>query len=318
MSEFDFKNIWTGRIDQGEIPELSLRLHQLIKPLSEADQVGLALVGFCSDEGVRRNQGRVGAAQAPNQTRKFLASIPWTAQQAVYDAGNVVCVDGDLETAHQNLAQQVAQLLDQKHFPFVLGGGHEVAYGSWLGLANHLAARPTKPKIGIINFDAHFDLRTAVNGCNSGTPFYQIAQASHERGWEFKYCCLGVSEMANTQALFQRANELKVSYRLDKQMTLNDLPAIQSQLQTFIDACDHLYLTIDLDVLPAGVAPGVSAPAARGVSLEVIETLIAQIRASQKLRLADLAEYNPVYDQDSHTARVAARLFYSITGGVNP
>lgn len=317
MSEFDFKSIWTGRVDQGESPELSLRLHQLIQPLSEADVTGLAILGFCSDEGVRRNQGRVGAALAPNQIRKFLASMPWSAKQPVYEAGNVVCENSELESAQAKLSYQVHNLLRQGHFPFVLGGGHEVAYGSWLGLAGYLALSTQAPKIGIINFDAHFDLRTVANGCNSGTPFSQIAQTCQEQGWPFRYCCLGVSEMANTQALFQRAQELNVSYRLDKQMSLLDLAAIKAQLQPFIDSCDHLYLTVDLDVLPASVAPGVSAPAARGVSLDVLEPLIELIRASQKLRLADLAEYNPNYDQDSQTARVAARLFYSITG-VNP
>jgi len=314
MPEFDFTSIWTGRVDQGEIPELSLRLHQIIKPVSEADKAGLAILGFCSDEGVRRNQGRVGAVQAPNQIRKFLASLPWSPEQAVYEAGNVACQHNDLESAQAELSVQVQHLLRQGHFPFVLGGGHEVAYGSWLGLANYLALSSKFPKIGIINFDAHFDLRTAANGCNSGTPFYQIAQACQEQDWPFRYCCLGVSEMANTQALFQRAQDLGVSYRLDKQMTLLDLPNIKEQLQAFMEDCDHLYLTVDLDVLPASVAPGVSAPAARGVGLEVIEPLIELIRASQKLRLADLAEYNLNYDQDSHTARVAVRLFYSITG----
>lgn len=315
MSDFEFHSIWTGRIDQGEVPELSLRLHQLIKPITEAETKGIAILGFCSDEGVRRNQGRGGAALAPNQIRKFLASIPWTAQQAVYDAGNVTCADGDLENAQAALSVQVQNLLRQGHFPFVLGGGHEVAYGSWLGLANYLALSTPSPTIGIINFDAHFDLRTSTDGCNSGTPFYQIAQTCQEQGWTLQYCCLGVSEMANTQALFQRAKDWKVSYRLDKYMTLLDLADTLLQLKSFIASCDHLYLTIDLDVLPASVAPGVSAPAPRGVQLEVLEPLIAQIRASQKLRLADLAEYNPNYDQDSQTARVAARLFYSITGG---
>lgn len=315
MSEFDFHSLWSGRVDQGEVPELSLRLHQLIKPIAEAETKGITILGFCSDEGVWRNQGRVGAALAPNQIRKFLASIPWTAQQAAYDAGNVTCANGDLESAQAELSVQVQNLLHLGHFPFVLGGGHEVAYGSWLGLAKYLALSTPSPTIGIINFDAHFDLRTSINGCNSGTPFYQIAQTCQEQGWPFQYCCLGVSEMANTQALFQRAQELNVSYRLDTRMSLLNLPAIQTQLDTFIAQCDHLYLTIDLDVLPASVAPGVSAPAARGVQLEVLEPLIAQIRASQKLRLADLAEYNPNYDQDSQTARVAARLFYSITGG---
>lgn len=315
MSEFDFKSIWAGRIDQGEIPELSLRLHQVIKPLSEADSSGLAILGFCSDEGVRRNQGRIGAAQAPNQLRKLLAGLPWSARQRVYDAGNVNCVEGNLESAHTTLAQQITQLLAQNHFPIILGGGHELAYGSWLGLANHLARIQSVPKIGIINFDAHFDLRIDANGCNSGTPFYQIAQSCNERRWPFQYCCLGVSEMANTQALFHRAQAWQVSYRLDKQMTLLDLADTLLQVKNFIAGCDHLYLTIDLDVLPASVAPGVSAPAARGVNLEMLEPLIDLIHASQKLRLADIAEYNPYYDQDLQTARIAARLFYGITGG---
>lgn len=76
-------------------------------------------------------------------------------------------------------------------------------------------------------------------------------------------------------------------------MTQTELPALLGGLDAFIARCDHLYLTIDLDVLPAAVMPGVSAPAARGVELAVIEPLIAHIRASGKLRLADLAEYNP-------------------------
>lgn len=315
MSEFDFKSIWIGRMDQGEVPELSLRLHQLIQPYHEHVPSGLAILGFCSDEGVRRNQGRVGAAQAPNQIRKLLAGIPWSIKQVVYDVGNVNCLEGHLESAQVNLANQITQLLDQNHFPITLGGGHEVAYGSWLGLANHLAARTPVPKIGIINFDAHFDIRTDANGCNSGTPFYQIAQSCRKRGWPFQYCCLGVSEMANTQALFQRAQNWQVSYRLDKQMTVLDLADTLLQVKNFIADCDYLYLTIDLDVLPANVAPGVSAPAARGVGLEILEPIIALLRASQKLRLADIAEYNPNYDQDLQTARVAARLFYSITGG---
>lgn len=315
MSKFDFNQLWTGRVDQGENPELSMRLHQWIKPLSDADSTGLAVLGFCSDEGVRRNQGRVGAALAPNQIRQVLANLPWSSQYPVYEAGNLVSTYQDLESAQLQLASQVTQLLSQGHFPLVLGGGHEVAYGSWRGLADYLAINNPIPQIGIINFDAHFDLRTPIKGANSGTPFYQIAQTCQEQGWPFRYCCLGVSEMANTQALFQRAKALNVSYRLDKQMSLLDLPEIKEQLQQFMAQCEHLYLTIDLDVLPASVAPGVSAPAARGVNLEVLEPLIELIRTSQKLRLADLAEYNPNYDQDSQTARVAARLFYSITGG---
>lgn len=74
----------------------------------------------------------------------------------------------------------------------------------------------------------------------------------------------------------------------------------------------HVYLTIDLDALPAAVMPGVSAPAAFGVPLAVVEALVGEVRRSGKLRVADLAEYNPSYDRDHQGARVAARLAYRL------
>ena len=76
----------------------------------------------------------------------------------------------------------------------------------------------------------------------------------------------------------------------------------------FLDGIDVLYLTIDLDVLPAGVAPGVSAPAAYGVPLPVITAVCRQVAWSGKLLHLDIAELNPALDVDGRTARVAARL----------
>ena len=74
----------------------------------------------------------------------------------------------------------------------------------------------------------------------------------------FHYACFGVSEFANTPALFDRANRLGVLYRYDRDMTLLQLSNIQTQLAQFIDRVDVLYVTICLDVLPAAVAPGVA------------------------------------------------------------
>jgi formiminoglutamase len=74
-----------------------------------------------------------------------------------------------------------------------------------------------------------------------------------------------------------------------------------------------VYLTIDLDVFPAAQMPGVSAPAAFGVSLENLWPLIAQVLINKhKLKLADLAELNPDFDIDSHSGRLAARLCWEI------
>lgn len=313
-------SLWQGRTD----PEPdSDRWHQRIEPLTDNAVPGCVLLGFESDAGVARNQGRMGAAEGPNALRRALAPLAWHRKAPAYDAGNVRCVDDALEAAQQTLADRLASILTAGHLPIVLGGGHEVAYGSWSGLAQFItqhdsapsdqATKETPPRIGIINLDAHFDLRDPAHIRSSGTPFAQIADQCQQLGWSFHYACLGVSRAANTRALFSRATALRTLILEDREIDALRLDSIIRDVQRFIAKCDHLYLTIDLDVLPAAEAPGVSAPAARGVSLALIEPLVEAVRDSGKLRLADLAELNPSLDIDSRTARAAARLVHLLT-----
>ena len=303
---------WSGRVD----PEPdSPRWHQMVCPLAAAtDAPGAVLLGFASDEGVRRNKGRPGAAAAPAAIRKALANLAWHRDGPAYDAGDVACADGDLDAAQARLAANLAEILAGGHLPVVLGGGHEVAYGTWQGLAAFLARRGEHaPRIGIVNLDAHFDLRDPAHVQSSGTPFAQIAEASAARGWPFRYACLGVSRGANTRALFRRAAELDVLVLEDREITPAHLDHIIATLDDFVAGCDHVHLTIDIDVLPACEAPGVSAPAARGVPLALLEPLVERVRDSGKLRVAELAELNPEFDIDHRTARVAARLVHLLT-----
>ena len=76
---------------------------------------------------------------------------------------------------------------------------------------------------------------------------------------------------------------------------------------------DILHLSIDLDVLPAHVAPGVSAPATLGVALPQVRAMCLAAARTGKLRLVDVVELNPTYDVDGRTAKVAARLIHDIT-----
>jgi formiminoglutamase len=188
----------------------------------------------------------------------------------------------------------------------VLGGGHEVAFGSFLGLATHAAAGQRAPVLGVVNLDAHLDLR--AGRASSGTPFRQIAEACAARGWPFRYLCLGVDEGSNTAALFDTARRLGGGWRTDREMGLLQLDETAAALGAFLATVDRVQLTVDLDVLPAHVAPGVSAPAARGVALEVVEALVDTVVASGKLAVGEVAELNPRLDVDGRTARVAARL----------
>jgi formiminoglutamase len=305
-------SVWQGRVDEAE-GALGRRWHQVIQPLeSDMPPATTVLIGFACDAGVARNQGRVGAAEGPLVIRRGLRNMPVHGCTRLADGGDVVCAGDALEAAQQDLADVVGRELVAGRFPLVLGGGHEMAWGSFTGLATHLADSRQVPRIGIVNFDAHFDLRRDTRP-TSGTPFLQMAHDCDVRGWPFNYACFGVSRYANTEALFARARELNVLFELDEAVSA---AAGGSALSSFLADVDHVYLTVCLDVLPAAVAPGVSSPAARGVGLEVLEPLIDAVCASGKVRLADIAEMNPRFDIDSRTAAVAARIAARIANGV--
>lgn len=308
MSE-DWRIPWQGRVDAAD-GEAGLRWHQLVQPWHAGAARGVTLLGFASDEGVRRNQGRIGAAQAPQALRGTLADLPAHARFALYDAGDVTC-EGALEAAQQAYAARAATLLEDGQLVVGLGGGHEIAWASYLAIARSRTMRAADAKLGILNFDAHFDLRKDERS-TSGTPFLQALDHAAAHGLAVDYRCLGISESSNTRALFERARERGVAFRRDEELTLLALEARKAELADWLRAIDHLYLTVCLDVLPASVAPGVSAPAARGVALEVLEPLIALAAGSGKLRLADIAELCPPHDIDRRTARVAARIAWRI------
>lgn len=299
---------WRGRVDHDEGPRAA-RWHQRVRPWSPGAAPGAALLGFACDAGVARNGGRPGAAGGPAALRGALANLAWHEPGPVWDAGGVACEGDALEAAQEELAAEVARLVAGGQLPVVLGGGHEVAYGTFLGLARALAgAGPRAPAVAVVNLDAHLDLRAGPRA-TSGTPFRQIAEACAARGWAFRYLCLGVDEDANTDALLDGAASLGAALRRDRELAApGGLAAARAEVAAFAAAADHVHLSIDLDVLPAAVAPGVSAPAGRGVALEAVEALVDEVVGSGKLAAADVAELCPPLDQDGRTARTAARL----------
>ncbi|MFK5926391.1 MAG: formimidoylglutamase [Desulfuromusa sp.] len=297
--------LWTGRDDENG----KERWHQQITPLDESAPAGTVLLGIASDEGVKRNHGRIGAAAGPDNIRTYLANLAYYGSIPLYDAGNLYCEHGELEALQLEQADKVHQLLVQNHFPLIIGGGHEIAYGNFAGLEKYLSQNQNSDPIGIINLDAHFDLRRA-NQATSGTPFLQIADHCRQQEIPFHYLCLGISDIANTETLFTTAHQLNVQYLRDEELNSWQLEKINQQLKEFIHPCQAIYLSIDLDVLPAATAPGVSAPAARGVTQEIVEWLLTTIKqiSGKRFKLTDIAEYNPEHDIDGRTARVAARL----------
>ncbi|MEL6870610.1 MAG: formimidoylglutamase [Pseudomonadota bacterium] len=291
----------TGRNDAEDGPS-ARRVHDHIAATGQH-----ALLGFASDAGVTRNQGRAGAREAPAAIRQALAGLAAPADlPTIADLGDIVVDADDLEAGHTLLGEHVALALQTYRRVVVLGGGHETAFGSWSGLHS---AKPDE-KIGIINLDAHLDLRNVGNaGASSGTPFNQIRNAAPEH---FDYLCIGVARESNTQALLERAHDWNTQIIFDDELLANrDCAA--AAIQGLASRCDVIYLTIDMDVLPHYQAPGVSAPAVRGVPLPTIEHIVDTVLAVCAspfcaLPLVDIVEVSPPHDLLGITARTAATL----------
>lgn len=299
---------WVGR-DDGAGDQHS-RWHSIVALDAPPRELvaDVALVGFCSDEGVRRNHGRPGAADGPAELRAGLAQLAAPRRSdgtvlSLVDTGDVVVLDGDLEGGHELLGGAVRRILDSGALAVVLGGGHEVAFGTYLGVAACRRAS-TGARHGVFNLDAHFDLRQAEQP-TSGTPFLQMFTCQHALHRELRYAVAGISPANNTRVLFDTAARLGVTVLQDDECTPD---ACRNFVEEFLAQVDLVHLTIDLDVLPASVAPGVSAPAGFGVEVFLVREMCRAIARSGKLAVVEVAELNPRFDIDHRTARLAARL----------
>lgn len=305
MSRASAGTVWQGRVDVAD-GEAARRWHQVVTPRDVA-VAPIALLGFACDAGVVRNQGRAGAAQGPGALRDALANLAAHGIQAVDDLGDVICEGDALEAAQREYADAARDAIAAGRLLIGMGGGHEIAWASYGGLRDALARDGDGGTVGIVNFDAHLDLRGDPRA-TSGTPFRQILEDARLRGRPVAYRCLGVNRYANIAALFDRAREFGASWVEDVDVRPDRWVELTDGLQSFLAGVQHVYLTVCLDVLQATAAPGVSAPAALGVEPALLERLAALVAASGKVRVADVAELNPRFDMDRRTARTAARL----------
>lgn len=306
---------WTGRAsDKQEY------LYQLVKPIHIEHLADLphesyvGLLGYACDEGVRRNQGRVGAATGPDSIRKALGKM--AGNPAVHgrllDLGDIVCENDQLDLAQEAAAEVVIEFINHNIFPVLVGGGHDIVWGHYLGLR---IALPENTNLGIINIDAHFDLRPPIPQGNSGTAFHQVALHEKSLGKSMNYLCLGINPASNVQALFNYADEFGVQYLLLEQMNQQEL--VVETIRQFSSSLEALCLTIDMDSLSAAFAPGVSAPASIGLDPRQVLHILKTVVDTQKLISMDIAELNPTFDIDGRTAKLAAQFIYTLLEYMN-
>ncbi len=308
--------LWQGRAEN----ENKQRVYENVKCLNAQNiftthfSGAVVIIGFCSDKGVLRNQGRAGAAKGPDVIRQQLAKQAYhpsktKTEHDIYDFGNVISTDADLETQQLALGEFIAHIRKNNGRPLVLGGGHETAWGHYQGLV----PEHSQNDFAILNFDAHFDMRPLLEGKlgSSGTPFLQVLQHRQAHKQPFHYYCLGIKHQSNTPALFHTAHNAKVQY-----LTCDDIYAKSDILLPWVDNIinqhSKIYVTICLDVFSSAVAPGVSASAPYGLMPWHVLPAIKKLAQSQKIASFDIVEYAPIYDIDQSTAKLASTLALEI------
>lgn len=296
--------IWMGRVDVEKSAD-NLRYHQIIEHQQVKDSdilttPSVAIIGFECDEGVRRNGGQVGSKKAPDEIRHALANIPWRGQtnSKVIDYGNISCDDENLELAQQKLGQAVSKLIQSEKRVVVLGGGHETLYGHYLGVRE--AYGPNKT-IGLLNIDAHFDIRDYSIQTSSGTMFKQILD--EDEAVEYLVC--GIGRYSNTTELFKRADEYGVKYLYEDNLERAEL---QLEIDELAQKCDVLLLTVCMDVIDVAHAPGVSATASFGLLPKQVREIIQIVMHHPIATTFNICEVNPDLDHDHRTEKLAAQL----------
>jgi formiminoglutamase len=307
--------IWQGRAD---IPSDScfyqhIRLLNLLaqEPEKTAD-ITFAILGFKCDEGIQRDLGRTGAVEGPIAIRQRLAKLPVQKPSIhCYDAGNIICTDHDLETSQQALAEVVSFFLAKGIRPIVIGGGHEMAWGHYQGIAKVI---PREERLGIINFDAHFDLHPMEpsHRASSSTAFYQIAQSHQAEKRRLDYNCIGIQHAGDIRQSFDIAKKFKTKFILADDLHQGLQEKCFDFVDRIIDENHFLYLSLSLDVFAAAFAPGVSSIQPLGLSPWHVIPLLRQAAASSKIISYDIAELVPRYDIDHRTAKLAATMIYEI------
>jgi agmatinase len=232
----------------------------------------------------------------------------------VVDAGDVVMLPGEIEAALGRLEGAVHRVAAAGAVPVVLGGDHTIALPDVTGVARHLGMG----RVSVVHFDAHADTGDTQRGSllGHGTPMRRLIESGAARGDRFLQLGLrgywpGPEVLAWMAQQGMRSFEMTEVGRRGLDACLSEAFAIAT------DDCDGVFLSIDVDVVDPGMAPGTGTPEPGGLTSR--ELLDAVRRCATELPLVglDVVELAPVYDGPGEvTAMLANRVVLEALSGI--
>ena len=282
--------------------------------LETADSYDAVLVGEPFDGAVI---GRPGAAVGPVAIRRALART----KTHHFDSGRIASI-GDLgdvtdllelgnstegETIHvanvQNrLLNTTARVHDLDAVPIFVGGDNSLTYPNVAPLLERWS-------VGVVNLDAHLDVREVRGDPTSGTPYRQLLEAGLEG-----YVCLGARHFETSGAYHDYVRERDGEIVTAEEVGADPVEATDVALDS-LGPVDRVYVSVDCDVLDASVAPGVSAPTPGGISSRELFRVLRLLASDDRIAGFEVVECAPPLDREGMTATVAGRAIAHFLAG---
>ena len=282
----------------------------------EADygSADIVILGCPQDEGVKRNNGREGAAKAPDAIRaQFYRLTPMNIRRRLFDLGNVD-VSGSLEEVHDRLTGVVKQVLKDGKRLIILGGGNDISYADGRAMAEVFG-----PEWWIgVNIDSHLDVRIAEQR-NSGTPYRQLLDEKHllptyfyEAGYQSHFCSPIYYEYIRNLGVN------RISLELLRSRAEADLELKESIKQKFIGHSSSLntFFGFDMDAVRSADAPGTSAPSPLGLKAGEFIQLVKYAASLANTKIIEFSEVNPNFDVDNRTTKLVSIGMHRFCSGV--
>lgn len=281
------------------------RIAQIIRKsdISSIPSKSFVLLGIPDDRGVAISKGRIGAKKGPDAIRKEFYKMTLGIQGElehlkIFDGGNLK-PEKTQERTYQKISKGVADLLQKNCFPILLGGGHDLSFGSLSGFLK------VHPDGGIVNIDAHLDCRPSeIKGkYSSGTAFRQLLEKTSLKGKNFLE--FGFQKHCNAKA--------HLEYLKNKGVKLAEFPGnFERVFKPFAASHKAIAISFDMDCVQSTDAPGVSALAPIGYSAQEALHFVQAVASQRHLKLFEIMEVNPLQDPDGRTAKLAACLIWEL------